>query len=74
MAYVERRLIDFAVRRIDQTEMSQTIDGRGRPRKIINVLLIFWKLCQCVTYNTWYKDHLGVKFVSLESRQFFFTS
>lgn len=32
---IERRLVDFVVRRVDQMERSQTVRGRGRPRKTI---------------------------------------
>jgi len=37
--YVERRHLDFVVRRVNQTESSQTTRGRGRPRKPIRELI-----------------------------------
>jgi hypothetical protein len=33
--HVERRLVDYVVRRVDQMESSQITRGRGRPGKII---------------------------------------
>jgi len=33
--HVERRLVDFVVRRVDQMEGSQITRGSGRPRKTI---------------------------------------
>lgn len=37
--HVERRPIDFIVRRVDQMERMQTIRERGRPRKTIKEII-----------------------------------
>lgn len=37
--HVERRDVDFVIRKVDPVERSQTIRGRGRLRKIIREII-----------------------------------
>jgi hypothetical protein len=38
--HVERRPVDFIVRRVDQMEGSQITSGRGRPRKTMRATIM----------------------------------